>query len=173
MTRVLRKAEPDGTPAAALQEMVDSLGEEASVSDTYKEASSSYAVDWTDLETFGRPVANNETGGADPDASWGHRRGNGPGQHDEVFFGYDLSCLTMVENEVGPPVPELCRGLTVTSCHVDPVPAVVPVIGHLVAKGRPASRRAERLGLRPSPGRALGPAAPRPRGRADDGPAPP
>ena len=65
VTRVLRKAEPDGTPAAALQEMVDSLSE-ASVSDTYKEASSSYAVDWTDLETFGRPVANNETGGASP-----------------------------------------------------------------------------------------------------------
>ena len=162
VTRVLRKAEPDGTPAAALQEMVDSLSE-ASVSDTYKEASSSYAVDWTDLETFGRPVANNETGGADPDASWGHRRGNGPGQHDEVFFGYYLSCLTMVENEAAPAVPELCRGLTVTSCHVDPVPAVVRVIGHLVARGAPlrdvlsdsgyAHRRAEHWAL---PLRALG-----------------
>ncbi len=162
VTRVLRKAEPDGTPAAALQEMVDSLSE-ASVSDTYKEASSSYAVDWTDLETFGRPVANNETGGADPDASWGHRRGNGPGQHDEVFFGYYLSCLTMVKNEAAPAVPELCRGLTVTSCHVDPVPAVVPVIGHLVARGAPlrdvlsdsgyAHRRAEHWAL---PLRALG-----------------
>ena len=36
---------------------------------------------------------------ADPEASWGHRRGKGPGQKDELFFGCYFSLATMVKDE--------------------------------------------------------------------------
>ncbi len=46
-----------------------------------------YAVDWSDLESFSRPPGG-ERKCADPEASWGHRRGDSPGESDEAFFGY-------------------------------------------------------------------------------------
>ena len=47
----LAKAEPDGEPSEALSEIIDALLE-ASVEACGEPASNSYAVDWTDLETF-------------------------------------------------------------------------------------------------------------------------
>ena len=92
-------------------------------------------MDWTDLESFARPPLYDGAPCAGPEASWGHRRGDGPGQKDELFWGYYLSAATMVAEEGGPAVPEVVRAAKLSSCHIDPVPAMVPVIGDLVASG--------------------------------------
>jgi hypothetical protein len=149
---------PDGAPSQTLTEILDALLE-ASVTVLGEPATSSYAVDWTDHETWSRPPPkpnakrddpkplpadddeqpvdpkkptpdNNDNDGrcADPEASWGHRRGNHPGQKDEAFYGYYLQAATIVKDEHGPPVPELARRMLLTSCHVDPPPAFVPVL---------------------------------------------
>ena len=131
---VLAKDGPDGQAATVLQDLVDALVE-ASVPERYKSSTTSYAVDWTDLETFARPVAQGEQGGQDHEASWGHRRPNTPGTRHEHFFGYYLSGFTMVRDDGAAGVPELCRRIVVTSCHVDPVPAVVPVLSAMVEGG--------------------------------------
>jgi hypothetical protein len=64
----------------------------------------------------------------DPEASWGHRRGDGPGQKDELFYGYYLQAATTVNDEHAPPVAELARRIHLASCHVDPPAAFVPVL---------------------------------------------
>lgn len=116
-----------GAPSDALSEVVDALME-ASVPARYGRASSSLAVDWTDHETFSCPPT--EPGGrcADPDATWGHRRGHSPGQADQLFFGYYPQAATMVADEGAAPVPELARRLLVTTCAVDPPRALVTVL---------------------------------------------
>ena len=70
---------------------------------------------------------------ADPEASWGHRRGNHPGQKDEAFYGYYLQAATTVKDEHGPEVPELVRRMQLTSCHIDPPPAFVPVLERMAS----------------------------------------
>src|SRR5262250_2426188 len=50
----LGKNEPDGMPSRALQAVCDDLLE-ASVPEEPMQASTSLAVDWTDLESFSRP----------------------------------------------------------------------------------------------------------------------
>ncbi|HMH38743.1 MAG TPA: hypothetical protein VK584_17580, partial [Streptosporangiaceae bacterium] len=50
----LGKDEPDGLPSQALQAACDDLLE-ASIPDEFTDASTSLAVDWTDMETFSRP----------------------------------------------------------------------------------------------------------------------
>ncbi len=74
---------------------------------------------------------------ADPEASWGHRRGDAPGQHDELFYGYYLQAATTVNDEHGPPVPELARRIHFSSCHVDPPAAFVPVLERMHQAGIP------------------------------------
>jgi hypothetical protein len=117
----LAKHTPDGSPSEALSDVLDRLLE-ASVQICGEPASSSYAVDWTDHETWSRPppkthadpdnpehaepaaddtepeqdTADNDRRCADPEASWGHRRGNHPGQKDEAFYGYYLQAATTV-----------------------------------------------------------------------------
>jgi hypothetical protein len=130
----LQKEEPDGSPSEALQDVLDALIE-ASVQEPGEPASSSYAVDWTDLEAWSRPPPKKGGDCADPEASWGHRRGDGPGEQDEAFYGYYLQAATIVEDERGPEVPELVRRILLTSCEVDPPPAFVPVIERMVADG--------------------------------------
>jgi hypothetical protein len=131
---VLDKETPDGEPTTALQRIVDDLIE-ASIPAEYKEASTAYAVDWTDVESFARPPLNVGAPTADPEASWGHRRGDGPGQKDELFYGNFLQLATMVREDGGAAVPELVRRLLLTSCHVDPPPAFVTVVEKMVASG--------------------------------------
>jgi hypothetical protein len=131
---VLQKPAADGAPSAQLQGLANDLLE-ACVPAGAAELSSSLAVDWTDAESYARPPLSAGAPTADPEASWGHRRGNGPGQKDELFYGYYLSLATMAEDEGGPAVPELVRRATLTSCHVDPVPALVPVLEGLASSG--------------------------------------
>lgn len=134
LSAALAKVHPDGGPSAALARFSASLLE-ASVPPSAKARSGSLAVDWTDLETFGRPPVPGLRPSADPEASWGHRRGDGPGQKDEVFFGYYLSAATTVKEESGPAVPELVRRAALSSCQIDPVPTFVPVLEEMAASG--------------------------------------
>ena len=132
----LGKDEPGGLPSQALQAVCDDLLE-ASVPEQFKDASTSLAVDWTDLETFSRPPPAKGGECADPEASWGHRNGGGPGQDSELFFGSFLSAATMMREEHGPAVPELTRRMTVCSCQADPARALVPVLTAMPGDGIP------------------------------------
>ena len=134
--RALAKDEPDGLPPAALARICDGLLE-ASIPDQHKDASASLAVDWTDLETFSRPPPAKGGPCAGPEASWGHRRNNLPGPESGLFFGYYLSAGTMTREENGPPVAELTRRMTVSSCHQDPARALVPVLTAMPEDGIP------------------------------------
>lgn len=129
---VLAQGRPDGGPSKLAQDLADALLG-ASVPAWAAQLSASLAVDWTDLESFARPPVPDIRPSADPEASWGHRKGNGPGQKDELYWGYYLSAATMVNDEGGADVPELVRRATLSSCALDPVPAFVPVLAHMAA----------------------------------------
>jgi hypothetical protein len=132
----LAKDHPDGVPSPGLAAILDALLE-ASIPAGHKDTTRALAVDWSDLETFSRPPPAKSGHCADPEASWGHRRGDGPGQKDELFYGFYLSASTMVKEENGPPVPELARRMTQTSCRLDPAEAMVPVLQRMPAGGIP------------------------------------
>jgi hypothetical protein len=123
----LARDAPDGLPSDTLAGICDDLLE-ASIPGQFKDASTALAVDWTDVETFSRPPSRGTSDCADPEASWGHRSGGGPGQDSELFFGYYASAATMMREEHGPPVPELARRMTACSCRHDPARALVPVL---------------------------------------------
>jgi hypothetical protein len=72
---------------------------------------------------------------ADPEASWGHRRGDAPGQRDEAFFGYYLQAATIVKEETGGNVAELVRRISLTSCQIDPPGAFVAVLERIAKDG--------------------------------------
>ena len=97
---------PGGVPPGPLQNICDDLLE-ASIPAQFKDASTSLAVDWTDLESFSRPPPANGGPCADPEASWGHRKNNLLRSQDELFYGYYLSAAIMMPDEHGAPVPEL------------------------------------------------------------------
>jgi hypothetical protein len=132
----LSKDEPDGSPSELLARITDDLLE-ASIPPGHKDATRALAVDWSDLETFSRPPRRGSSDCADPEASRGHRRGDHPGQKDELFYGYYISAGTMVTEENGPPVPELARRMTLTTCRLDPARAMVPVLQRLPENGIP------------------------------------
>ncbi len=132
----LAKNAPDGLPSATLTSVCNDLLE-ASIPDEFKHASSALAVDWTDVETFSRPPPHGSSDCADPEASWGHRAGGGPGQDSELFFGYYPSAATMMREEHGPAVPELARRMTLCSCRHDPARALVPVLTAMPEDGTP------------------------------------
>lgn len=124
----LTKPVVDASPSEDLQRVLDALLE-ASIPAEVASCSSSLAVDWTDQETFARPPVTPGGRCADPEAAWGHRRG-GP-HKGELFFGYYFQAATMVRDETGPAVPELVRRMAVSSCALDPVPLLVPVLARL------------------------------------------
>ena len=164
VTDALAKDVPDGLPSQTLARICDDLLE-ASIPEEFKDASTSLAVDWTDVETFSRPPSRGSSDCADPEASWGHRSGGGPGQDSELFFGYYASAGTMMREEHGPPVPELARRMTVSSCHHDPARALVPVLT------RDARKRASRSATSwPTPATPTATPAPGPSRCAAPGP---
>ena len=136
VTSALAKDIPDGLPSARLRRISDDLPE-ASIPEESKDASTALAVDWTDMETFSRPPPRGTSDCADPEASWGHRAGGGPGQDSELFFGYYLSAATMTREEHRPPVPELARRMTLCSCRHDPARTLVPVLTAMPGRGIP------------------------------------
>ena len=84
VTAALGKDAPDGLPSPALQAVCDDLLE-ASVPEELTGASTSLAVDWTDLESFSRPPPHGTSDCADPEAWWGHRKNNLLRSQDELF----------------------------------------------------------------------------------------
>jgi hypothetical protein len=136
ITRALGKDQPDGLPPPELQRICDALLEDG-IPARFKDASTSLAVDWTDLESFSRPPPRGTSDCADPEASWGHRKNNLLHDEDELFFGYYLSAAVTVPDEQGPPVPELARRMTLSSCRHDPVPAFTPVLTAMPEHGIP------------------------------------
>src|SRR5580693_1956970 len=132
----LAKDEPDGQPSRALQAACDGLLE-ASIPGEFKDASTSLAVDWTDLESFSRPPPAKGGPCADPEASWGHRKNNLLRSEDELFYGYYLSAGVMMPEENGPAVPELARRAALSSCRLDPVRAFAPVLTAMPGQGIP------------------------------------
>jgi hypothetical protein len=136
ITDALAKERPDGAPSSVLAQTGDDLLE-ASIPGQYKHASTALAVDWTDVESFSRPPRHGTTECAGPEASWGHRTSNLPGPRGEMFFGYYHSAGTMVREETGPPVPELARRMTLSSCELDPVRALAAVLTRMPAAGIP------------------------------------
>jgi hypothetical protein len=130
----LAEDEPGGLPSPALQAACDDLLE-ASIPGQFKDASTSLAVDWTDLESFSRPPPARGGPCADPEAWWGHRKNNLLRRIDELFYGYYLSAAIMMPDENGPAVPEFARRATVSSCRHDPVRAFVPVLTAMPGQG--------------------------------------
>jgi hypothetical protein len=135
IARALAKTGPDGAPSRDLQHVCDQLTE-ASIPAGFKNASTSLAADWTDVEAWSRPVPHEAAGtGTDPEASWGHRNVNRKIQEGEMFYGYYLSAAVMVKDEHGPPVPELARRITVCSSAHDPAAALAGVLASMPAGG--------------------------------------
>jgi len=135
ITRALARAQPDGDPSPGLQHLCDQLLE-ASIRAAFKDASTSLAVDWTDVEAWSRPVPAGSPGsGTDPEARWGHRNVNRKIQEGEMFFGFYLSAAVMVKDEDGPAVPELTRRITVCSSAHDPAAALAGVLASMPAGG--------------------------------------
>jgi len=134
VTTALSKDEPDGLPSGPLQGICDALLE-ASIPAQFTGASTSLAVDWTDMDSFSRPPPARGGPCADPEASWGHRKNNLLRSEDELFYGWYLSAGIMVPEENGPAVPELARRAMVSSCRHDPVRAFAPVLTAMPAAG--------------------------------------
>ena len=130
----LGKEDPDKAPTEALQGILDALVE-ASVPAEAKDPSRSLAVDWTDVESFSTRRTTPDGTYADKEAAWGHRKGGGPGEKDELFFGYYLSLATMVADEGGAVVPELVRRMNLVACDHDPVPEMVDVLVTMAEAG--------------------------------------
>lgn len=160
ISRRLAKDQPDGSPSDTLSAVLDALLE-ASVTTLGAPDSTSYALDWTDHETWARPPLKHPTSAdgddhqsppndtnehyehappeqharcADPEASWGHRNTNHPGRN-EMFYGYYLQAVTIVKDEHGPDVPELVRRIHLASCNHDPPTQIVPLIARMAASG--------------------------------------
>jgi hypothetical protein len=129
----LKKEQPDGTPSTQLCAVVDALME-ASVPTEFKDQSRSLAVDWSDHESFSTPPPKKGGACADPEASR-RRKCDHPGRKDELFFGYEIQAATMVRDEHGPVVPELVRRILLSSCHVAPPGAFVPVLARMTKSG--------------------------------------
>ena len=134
VAEALAKKYPDGAPSGDVAATLDDLLE-ASIPAEHKNASSSLAADWTDVESWSRPPRHGTTQCADPEAHWGHRNSNLPGPKGEMFFGYYLSAATMVREEHGPAAPELARRITLSSCALDPVRALAAVLIRMPAAG--------------------------------------
>ena len=135
VARVLGKDDSDGTPTDALQGLCDTLCEASVVAAAT--LSTSLAVDWTDVESFSARRRKQDGTYADGEAAWGHRKGGGPGEKDELFFGYYLSLATMVRDEPGEEVPELVRRMNLVGCNHDPVPAMTGVLAAMADETTP------------------------------------
>jgi hypothetical protein len=117
-------------------ESAEPRSEDAEHPTPQKSADSAEAEDAQGLpENTDANTPEKDTGCADPEASYGHRRGDGPGQKDDAFYGSYLQAATIVKEEDGPEVPELTRRILLTSCHVDPPAAFTGVLGRMAADG--------------------------------------
>jgi hypothetical protein len=166
----LAKDEPDGLPSPALQTACDDLLE-ASIPEEFKNASTSLAVDWTDLESFSRPPPRGTSDCADPEASWGHRKNNLLRSENELSPAPYL-LLRRHHGSTGerarrPRVRPPGHGIVVPA---RPGPRVRPRADRHARRRDPPRRRARRLRLRPPRPSRLGRPAPRRRRQPRPGP---
>ena len=94
LERALSKDTPEGAPSPRLQAFCDRLLE-ASIPLVYKDATGAYAIDWTDAESFSRPPSEADGPCADPEAHFGHRRGDGPGQRKVRIRNFRVSSCAL------------------------------------------------------------------------------
>ena len=118
-----------------LEKVTDQLLE-ASVPAAYKSASRSFAVDWTDHESFARPRRREDPQpSSDPDASFGHAKRNAPGAKDYLFYGYYAQVATMVADLGASQVPELVRRIAFCSPRSDPAAVMAATLARAAASG--------------------------------------
>lgn len=107
---------------------------EGSIPAQFRNASTSYALDWTDADTWASghrsfiPLA-------DPDADWGARRSMEPGIKRAKFYGYDEQILTMTNDDDGPKVPELVRRIDLQASNEHDPEFSIPMIDRALADG--------------------------------------
>ena len=161
-----------GCPRGPLQRVCDDLLE-ASIPEQFKDASTSLAVDWTDLESFSRPPPRGTSALRRPRGLLGTPQEQPAAQPGRAVLrllpvgrDHDAARSTARPSPSSPAAPP-CR-----SCRHDPVRALVPVLTAMPAAGHPARRHPRRLRLRPPRRRRLGPPAPPGRRAARPGPAP-
>ena len=159
----------EGLPSDTLTGICDGLLE-ASVPEKFKDASTSLAVDWTDMESFSRPPPRGTSDCADPEASWGHRKNNLLRSENELFFGYYLSAGIMMGEENGPAIPELARRAALSSCLARPRPRLRPRADRDTRPGDRSRRHPRRFRLLPPRRQCLGHPAQGRRGAARPGP---
>jgi len=136
IARALSKERPDGAPSELLCEVIDRLLE-ASVVACAAPTGGCYAIDWSALEAWSRPPRRDGRC-TDPEAAWGHRTVNCPGE-SETFFGYYLQAVTMLKEERGAQVPELVARIHLASPKHDPPAQIVGVLKRMAGAGAPIS----------------------------------
>ena len=154
-----------GCPRGRCRSVCDDLLE-ASVPEEFKDASTSLAVDWTDLGSFSRPPPPRDGDCADPEASWGHRKNNLLRSENELFFGYYLSAAVMMPDENGPARPRARPPRHPLLVPARPGPRPGPRADRDARGRHPARRHPRRLRLRPPRRRRLGDPAPPGRARS-------
>ena len=150
----LGKDEPDGLPSAAVAS--------GSAMTCWRRrprrvqgASTSLAVDWTDLESFSRPPPPAPATAPTP------RRPGATARTTCCAAKTSCSSATTSPRHHdarggGPAVPELARRAALSSCRHDPVRAFAPVLTAMPATRDPARRHPRRFRLRPPRRRRLG-----------------
>ncbi len=126
LEKVLGKPIPDGLVTKRLRRLLDATLD-ASAPAIYKEASSSLALDWTDVASFTHPPGKDGPS-ADPEAAWGHRRGGRPEREERALLRPLRQPRDDGERGGGAEVPELVREMTLSSCDHDPVPVAVEAL---------------------------------------------
>ncbi len=122
----LGKKDPDGAPTEVLQGILDALVE-ASVPPELRDAARSCGrLDRRRVLVHPAHEAHRRL--CRPGGRLGAPQGRGPGEKDELFFGYYLSLATMVPDLDGAQVPELVRRMQIGSCDHDPVPKMTDVL---------------------------------------------
>ena len=169
---VVAKEDPDGTPTDALGGFLDDLVE-ASIAAEYKEATRALAVDWTDVESFARPPAQEggPTRRSRSQLGTPARQRSGPTPRAVLWLlsrarhhGARRAWVGGARTGAPDGPQQLSRR---SRARLRPCPREHGGLG-----GRPR-RRAQRLGLLAPDSGALGPAPARPRGGARHGSASP
>ena len=135
ITRALAREEPDGAPSADLQRTCDRLLE-ASIPAAFKDASTSLAADWTDIESWSRPPPHGSTGTAPtPRRAGATATSTYPAQGRDVLRLLPVSPHHGRPTRTARPSPELARRITVCSSAHDPAAALAGVLTALPAAG--------------------------------------
>ena len=131
---------------------------EASIPEAFKNASTSLAADWTDVEAWSRPVPHDAPAPAPTPRPAGATATSTAGSRKERCSSATTSrAAVMVADENGPAVPELARRITVASPAHDPAAELAGVLTAHARQRHRARRHHRRLRLLPPRPRPPGP----------------